>query len=71
MKMTKAQYLAQLANLYRVANASDNDSNENADWTMGSMAGNAGCAGFDKILREMKEHGILTDDEVQAFYDNL
>ena len=69
--MIKAAYMQHITALYRAANMSDSDNPERAAWMKPAMAGEAGCAALDKMLRAMLENGVLTSDEHQAFYDNL
>lgn len=69
--MTKAQFLAHVAALYRVGNLSDSDSPEREVWTKPAMSGNACCATLDTMLRTMVTEGILTVEECQNFYDDM
>ena len=67
--MSKQEFLAGLAALYRVANRADRETCEN--WTRPEMAGTAGCAGFDSVLRGMVKCGAISEVEKTAFYDSL
>ena len=70
--MTKAEFLASMAKLYRFCNAQDHaDAPERADWTVPEMAGTAGCAKFDQMLRELVQRGVLTEAEHQTFIDTI
>ncbi|MGF6512471.1 hypothetical protein [Paraburkholderia sp. 32] len=70
-EMTKAQALANIADLYRVFlyrvfNMAGSDNPNRADWTTPAMAGRAGCQHLDRLLRS-----LLTADEREALYANL
>lgn len=69
--MTKAQFLAHVAAIYRLGNLSDSDSPDRADWTRPEMAAGACCGALDDMLRAMVECGALTADEKQELYDTL
>lgn len=73
--MTKQEFLAHVAALYRVGNLSDSDSKEREDWTRPAMAAQACCGALDdmlrEMLREMRAAGVLTADEHQRFYDDM
>lgn len=66
--MTKQEFLASMAKMYRVANLADSDIRE--DWTSPDMARTV-CSRFDRMLDDMIESGVLTADERQAFIDDL
>lgn len=69
--MTKDKFLAKLADLYRVGNAADSDSEARESWTHHTMAGESFCRKIDEAMREMVKSGVLTEDEAQAWYDTL
>jgi len=70
--MTKRAYLLHIAALYRVANRSD-DPNKPADeaWTRPAMAALAGYVILDNLLANMADAGVISEEERQAFYDDL
>lgn len=67
--MTKAQYLKSLKTLYRAANMADSEHKD--AWMKAAMAGNAGCAGFDKIVKSMLDCGAITQADFDDFYADL
>lgn len=69
--MTKAEFMKNVAKLYRVGNMSDSDNPERPDWVRPEMAGKACCATLDTMMHELVACGALTSDEMQAFYDTL
>lgn len=69
--MTKPEFLAHVAALYRVGNYSDSDSPQREVWTVPAMAGLACCQHLDAMLWTMKREGVLTQDEIQEFHDTL
>lgn len=70
MKMSKQQFLARLADLYRVGNIADHESNPN-DWTKPEMAGPLVCQHFDQMLRDLVKGGVISEEEHQTFIDTL
>lgn len=70
MTMTKDQFLNTVRKLYVVGNLADSDQNPNTDWTKPTMSRDV-CTNLDKILRELASTGVLTQDERQAFYDDM
>ena len=68
--MTKTQYMNLIAQLYRAANTADSDNKAGA-WMHPDMAGDAGCAALDKMLHEMVKCGVISNDELQLFHDEL
>ena len=64
--MSKAEYMALLARIYRAANRP-----YETTWMPPAMAGDAGCGAIDQKLRAMVRAGAITEDERQAFYDTL
>jgi hypothetical protein len=70
LKISKEDFLAKLADLYRIGNVADHETNPNA-WAVPSMAGDACCNPIDRMLDNMRKRGVLTAEEQQAFYDNL
>tara|TARA_R110002020_G_scaffold39043_1_gene116733 strand:+ start:776 stop:1180 length:405 start_codon:yes stop_codon:yes gene_type:complete len=68
---SKKDFIAKVAALYRIANMSDSDNPERPRWVKPAMAGEAGCAALDTMLRAMLACGALTADEHQEFYDNV
>lgn len=69
--MTKQEFLKTVAKLYAVGNMSDSDNPARPDWVKPEMAGDACCAALDSMLHAMQLANVLTDEEVQAFYDNM
>ena len=67
--MTKQEFIATLAKLYRVGNASDSDNRET--WTHPNMAGGACCRLLDEMTRKLEDCGVLSAEERQALYDTL
>lgn len=68
--MTKAEFLAQVATLYRALNTADSD-RPGGDWMVPSMAGSAGCSNLDIMLNNMVRDGALTGSELQSLHDTL
>jgi hypothetical protein len=71
LKMSKEQFLNKLAELYRVGNVADHESNPNKEWTKYQMAGGVVCGHIDAILKDLFIKGIITHEEELEFYDNL
>jgi len=70
MIVTKEAFLAKMTTLYTMGNLTDSDRDPNSNWTKPSMAHDL-CAGLDKIIHALTVSGVLTQDETQAFYDNM
>lgn len=69
--MTKPEFLAHVAAIYRVGNRSDSDSAERETWTKPEMAGEACCAALDAMLHAMVRAGALSAEELQQLHDTL
>lgn len=68
--MTKQEFLANVAKLYRVGNRADSeDDPQREEWTKHAMAGEACCAALDMMLVEMVRCGAITSEERQEFFD--
>lgn len=67
--MTKAEFLATVAKLYRECNAADSSDGKRNDW-MPIRAANW-ASHLDKILRDMKADGALSAEAHQNFYDDM
>lgn len=69
--MTKAQFLAMFAAMYRVGNRADSTDGKLEDWTKPAMAGKACCALLDQMGRELVACGAVTQDELDEMFANL
>lgn len=71
--MTKAQMLQALRAVYRAGNRADTNRNERNDdeqWLHPDMVSGV-CGNIDDILISLVACDVMSNDERQAFYDNL
>lgn len=69
--MTKHEALEALAAVYSTMNRADGDADVRPDWTHPSLASTAGCGLLDHMVSEWRKRGVLSDDEVAAFYASI
>lgn len=68
--MTKTEYLESLQKIYRIANFSDSDHPDRADW-LDSRACFHQCSLIDQMLRNLVDSGTLTREEANDFISTL
>ena len=68
MRIGKQQMLQQLADMYRLCNLADSDSDARMAWMTPNMAGHAGCNPIEKLVRAMRDDGAITAEEYDSFY---
>lgn len=69
--LSKEKFFAHLHALYRSMNYADSDDPRKADWMPSKMAGQIGCQHIDKLLHDLVEHNVITEDELQQFHDEM
>lgn len=69
--MTKEEFFEHLWALYRAMNYADSDDSRRADWMPHQMAAHWGCGHLDKMLHDLVDNKVITQDEFQSFHDNM